>query len=341
MKEPREIRRALNRLTEGELRKLCSRWNVPLLDETPKHAILQNLLDGRLQSGLMHRDHAEMDLTHCIAQPNERMWFSCRLSGMEESKEKAFKPQDFEMALNQQLSMYFKQFTAVRIVRGVCYVRIGIETERWQESGHMQVIFVVHHIRSAFVFHSQVQKAHSPYILGALRSALHCREVRPFDLKGKDLESLARLCLERQGRYSAASLGALAGGVRNPLDTAEPQISSTLKRQQEDPDEEACGDFVDEDRVTKKTRRTALQDTFGVASEAPPVLQSLEFKVGGQFKGSLEIAGPFHMNVKFEGTNVLGGFRELAEHGLAELPYPDHIANLAETAQSKIEVEGE
>jgi len=76
----------------------------------------------------------------------------------------------------------------------------------------MQVIFLVHHARSHFLFHSQAKNSQLPYLFAAIRNAFQCNEVKDFNLTGKDLSSLAKMCLESQGRFSAASLAHAAGG---------------------------------------------------------------------------------------------------------------------------------
>jgi len=314
----KEIRRLLNRSKVEELRKLCFRWGVHLPDDATKPVAVKTLLEGKLQSGMTHKQYAETDITQCIAQPSSKLWNTCKLCFANEGAvAPTVKPSDLEQALNKELNMYYKQYTAVRNVGGVTWARIGIEEERYTTKVQMQTIFLVHHSRSHFVFLSQAKKGQLPYLLAAMQNAFKCREVNDLNLAGKDLASLAKMCLETQGRFSSASLTHAAGGVPNPL-LPTAQRSSKRKPKPKSAAERMCWD---EDAPAKKKRRVALTEVFGV-DELPPALQCVEFKVKGGYKGTRELAGPFHMHVRFEGPNVVAGFRELLEYGMAELPYP-------------------
>ena len=269
------------------------------------------------------------------------------------------KPADLEEALNKELNLcvpfptlplhnltlnlrlahfhdrYYKQYTAVRSVGGVTWARIGIEEERWRSKGQMQVIFLVHHARSHFLFHSQAKSSQLPYLFAAVKNAFRCNSVESFNLQGKDLASLAKMCLESQGKFSTASLAHAAGGVANPLEVAD-QGGKAVQRKR-GRREVAQGDFHDEEDRAKAKRRVGLVDVFGV-DKLPPALQKVEYKMKGGYKGSTVVPGSFHMHVRFEGPNVVLGFRELVETGMADLPLPPHIANLPEQMQSTVEV---
>lgn len=200
----------------------------------------------------------------------------------------------------------------------------------------MQVIFMVHHARSHFLFHSQAKNSQLPYLFAAIRNAFQCSKVEDFNLSGKDLGSLAKMCLESQGRFSAASLAHAAGGVANPLEASSPGAEAREKKR--DREEASKGPFHDEDGRAKARRKVGLAQVFGV-DKLPPALQKVEFKMKGGYKGNADVPGSFHMHVRFEGPNVVLGFRELVETGLAELPYPAHVQNLPEQMQSMIEVD--
>ena len=127
-------------------------------------------------------------------------------------------------------------------------------------------------------------------------------------------------------------------GVANPLEASSPLGGEARRKKKRE--REAKGPFVDEDGKAKARRKVGLQEVFGV-DKLPPALQKVEFKMKGGYKRTTEVPGSFHMHVRFEGPNVVLGFRELVEAGLADLPYPAHIANLPEQMQSTVEVPSE
>ncbi|XP_022107534.1 centromere protein N-like [Acanthaster planci] len=276
---------------------------------------------------------AQLDLIYQQNHPNNKKWSVFQLSKQQEYREKhvVTSPDAFQEQLGKQLSFYFKNDLCLRTKGDAWWVRLGIqEGSQSQRLSPSNVVYMVHHPHSQYIILSSIRVSHKDFVMQALLNSLHCSEIREIQLTGRDLDSLASLALHSnsQGWFSQFRLGQVD---HNPL-------SKAPSRKRKASTDVSDSDIVFENQADKEQREQQILHAFG--SNEQPKLQKIEYRLETRFRGS-EFAPamalrkePFHCKVKFEGSSVLEGIKELGKVGLTSLPLPHHLGNVHSLAKN-------
>ena len=222
---------------------------------------------------------------------------------------------------------------------GVTWLRLVVRdsADVSQLATASNTFYLVSFPHSPYFLTSPLKKEYRDFIYQALLSISGAAEVREMDLVGKDVAALKAMLLssKSQGPYSALRLGQRD---TNPLGL---NAAKRVKLDEGRSSAEGGGggaaampkSIVVEDEDEVERRRGITVETFG--SNPQPVLQKVEFELRTRYKtGGYVIDGPFACKVKFEGTSVIDGVKQLVPAGAAVLPLPPHLAELHSTAKS-------
>ncbi|XP_038069493.1 centromere protein N-A-like [Patiria miniata] len=338
------LRKVLGRFKRDEFVKHLREWgSIPsgclkevetvVAEKSTRKALVERIVQLSNIKHLTTLDVAQLDLIYHQNHPNNRKWSVFQLTKQPEQNEKhvVTSPDAFRERLGKQLSFYFKNDLCLRTRGDAWWLRLGIqEGSQAQRLSPGNVVYMVHHPHSQYLIMSSIKVSHKDFVMQALLNSLHCSEIREIQLTGRDLDSLAALALHSnsQGWFSQFRLGQVDS---NPLSKGP---SRKRKASSDVPDT----DVVFENQKDKDHREQQILHAFG--SNRQPKLQKIEYKLETRFRG-FEFAPamslhkePFHCRVKFEGSSVLEGIKELGRAGLTALPLPHHLANVHSLAKN-------
>ncbi|XP_071785066.1 centromere protein N-A-like isoform X1 [Asterias amurensis] len=304
------------------------------MKRTAKKALVQHVIQLCSVKNLSKHAVGELELIYQQNHPNSRKWSVFQLTEQAETKEKhhVTTMEEFKERLNKQLSLYFRNDLCIRRHRDAWWIRLGIqEGTQFHRQTASNVVYMVHPPQSQFIILSTIKVSHKDCVMQALLNSLRCSEIREIQLTGRNLDSLASLALNSnsQGWFSQFRL--------NQVDT-NPLAKRPSRKRKAPSSEILDSDIVFENEKEKELRDKQVLHSFG--SNEQPKLQKIEYKLETKFRGC-EFAPamslnkePFRCRVKFEGTNVLEGIRQLAKTGLVSLPLPHHLGNVHSLAKN-------
>lgn len=290
--------------------------------------------------GLNADSYGELDLI-CTHEYSTKKQWSVYL--MEKDDEPFFcdshvsNPLTIKKQLKSEITVHFEKKNVVSVLNldGVLWMRIYIQSGPTNLYRARDTVYMIYYPRTQYILFSRYKKSVEDDLLESVQNTMGCDKLKSIRLTGSHYPSLLQLALDRksQGDFNRYRLQQ----VQNlPLLQKRP-----LKRKVPEFDREP--NLVCEDESKKRQRTAELDECFGPNEQ--PLLQILEFKVAVKFKGTsglpdpMDSNQPFRCRVKFEGSSVLDGIRNMAECGLVTLPYPKYLRNVLTLGKNHIKLE--
>ncbi|XP_006821846.1 centromere protein N-A-like [Saccoglossus kowalevskii] len=334
------LRKVLNRFRKADFEIVLPEWGFVVIGEEGLHldfnratkaVIVSRITEYCKRKNITLDDVAELDLIYNHWHQNNRNWQVYRLTGAEGMKKDApIVPPDFEFTLRKQLSFYFRHDLHMMKKEDWIWLRICLKEGVGSEFSLNNVVYIMHPSDSLNVFTSTIKKSYKQYLLQALVLSLHCTKIKELELTGRHLRSLADMVLHQH------SQGVMSRYRYNQVD--ESPLSCFRKRKESPPDI-SDDRLICENTKEKRARLSQTQETFGQNKQ--PVVQKLTYKLVTGFHANEYVPGMadgdtnvFHCTVKFAGTSVIEGIRQLGPAGLAKLPLPSHLGNIHSLAKN-------
>lgn len=210
------------------------------------------------------------------------------------------------------------------------------------------VILLAHRPGTDFFFATPVKAEYRAFLLQALATAFKAESVAPWDLVGRNLASMTDALLYRDAQGPFKDLRLQAAQVEDEDDGEHVKDAPTLggrrrKREIKDAFEHPAVHAV-EDLGAKRARLEKADKVFGKA--APAALERITFKVSSRYTGLDDVASEIGdkdmgMTVRFDGTDVVAGIREMARAGLLIEPLPKFLAEVHSAAATTIHVKAD
>lgn len=235
-----------------------------------------------------------------------------------------------------RLQYFFERdnVVSVRMLNGVLWMRVYIQSGPANVYRNSDTVYVIYYPRTQYILLSRYKKSVENCLIQSLRNVMGCDKLTNILLTGSHYESLLQLALDRksQGNFSRYRL----------------QQVQNLPLMQKRPPKRKVADFLREPNLVcenesqKRQRTEILDESYGPNEQ--PLLQKLEFKVAVKFRGTCAIPRPaddnqpFRCRVKFEGSSVIEGIRNLAECGLVTMPYPKYLRSVHTLGKNHIKL---
>lgn len=270
------------------------------------------------------------------AHSNRRLWNVFKLQRINEGDPQAvLTPDVFKRKLKKELQLHFHLALKIDLVtkNDAYWIRVQTQKDTPNVAARRQkgVIYLVHYPGTEFLMATQMNKGHSQFVLQAFAQMLDCTEIVKIELKGHHVTSLAQLAINRygQGGFSKFRLNQVDG---NPLSKRRSRKRKASELELE------CPGVTQENLREEMRSKDILEETFG--DHPQPILEKVEYTLETKFKGLMYAPAmatqeeAFHCKVKFEGTNVIEGIKNLCKVGLADLPMKDHLGKIHSMAKS-------
>ncbi|XP_033105120.1 centromere protein N-A-like [Anneissia japonica] len=334
------LQKVLNRFKKEELPKSikdwgfldCSKFNF----DTSKKSTVDDILRACLKKKIKPKKVFELQLISAISNPTKK-WTVYQLTKSPEASpdQDVANPDEIHQRLKRQLSLFFKHFLSFRKHGNALWFHVAIQDSQHPRACFMpsNSVLIVHYPHSHYVMVTSIKAAYKDFVMQALMNSLECTEIRELQLSGQSLDSLADMVLNR------SSQGDFSQYRHNKVDENPLVPRKSRKRTIADTSEELLDGRISRENIKQKKRCDRINtSTFG--SYAQPVLQTLKYTLDTNFRGS-EFAPamaahnePFHCKVRFEGSNVLEGIKQLGPAGLASLPLPHHLGGVHSLAKN-------
>lgn len=340
------IKNVVSRTKVVDLKSVLERWGwleqeVEQVDiKLTKREIANNLIDICSQKDGISKDvYGELDLICTQEYSTRKQWSVYLMEKNDEhfiSSRNLSNPQNLRRKLRNEITLFFdrENSVSVRMLNGVLWIRVFIQSGPANTYRTSDTVYIIYYPRTQYILISKFKKSVQEYLFQSLQNVMGCDKLTALLLTGSHYESLIQLALEKksQGGFSKFR----HQQVQNlPLLQRKPQ-----KRKA--PLFERDPNVTCEDENFKRQRYDDLEECFGPNEQ--PKLQKLEFKVAVKFRGTTPLPEaedpnrPFHCRVKFEGSSVIDGIRNLAECGLVDLPLPKYLATVHTLGKNHIKL---
>lgn len=276
--------------------------------------------------------HAMEDLQTVQKYSHKKLWSMLKLSRKEKTNSLEGGIAVFERRLADQIFLHFDKATVCALDHHkALWVRIAVPTGRQMATPTNKVrpTYFMHPPNTDYLLVANLKVSQTKQLTQTMMTVLNAYSIEQLHLKGRHIASLLQLVLNKDtdGAYSKyyakkSSRTTRGGGKRSRSDSVDTEFDCHI---------------LQENAASQRQRKRHLEDNFGPGKQ--PLLEKVEFKLETQFKGSRHAAAMdtselFHCRVKFEGTSVIEGIRNLARAGLAPLPMKGHMANLHTVARN-------
>jgi len=272
------------------------------------------------------KETAAEDLS--LAQFRRSSWWTVyKLSPRDEHKHTSssssdsIDPEQLEQRLREEISLFMKGNLCVQMHQDVIWIRIVLD-----ESEHSRdAVYLAYYPRSRAIFASSIKLSLRDIVFHAVETALNC-DIEKTKLRSRNLQALVDMVLNQDSQGTFRDYR-----VDNPplTGTAVVESQSSVSSLPPLP-------VVVEDAEMQNQTQQHLIDTFG--SSTMPALDRIDLRVVDSFRGGYELGSTFECTVRFEGSNVLEGIRNLVQLGIAQPPLPDYLANLPSLCQNSFNI---
>ncbi|CAH1779801.1 unnamed protein product [Owenia fusiformis] len=213
------------------------------------------------------------------------------------------------------------------------WMRVSIQEYKSYIPTH--VTYIAHYPHTDTVISSTMSAAYKSYIRRAVLSTLKCVTWEDLPLAGHCVVSLAQLANHQK------SLGAYTRFQQNQADSHP--LTRKRKRQDSEEGEEHDSRILFEHETNNQSRTEYLTEKFGPNKQ--PNLEKVLYKTNLRFRGcavspKLQAlkSKQIYCQVKFEGSSVIEGIKNLSKTGRANANLPKHMVELPTMAKSVITI---
>ncbi|XP_021352767.1 centromere protein N-like isoform X2 [Mizuhopecten yessoensis] len=272
--------------------------------------------------------------------PKKRLW---RVFHLKDNKDNTgnrwldlCNPQKFKKKFKSQADLYFDSATSVcvGVNKGALWTRLYISSmvNRGQEETYRPSnnVYIVYFPKTQYVIISRYKQSTEEFLHQAIMTTLGVTDMTNMQLTGYDLHSLIHLAMNRKCQGSFSKFNSVQG-QKHPFAGFQPKKRKAIEIERDE-------NIFCEDEETMKKRAKILEKSFGL--EEQPCLEKVEYRVKTKFRGTDYVPSmakrqdTFKCTVKFEGTSVLEGIRNLGATGLANVPLPGHLASVHSLAKN-------
>lgn len=296
--------------------------------EGSKKSFVSRILDSCYHGEVTKDQVALMDLLYHQTYPNCKKWIVYKLEGFEPGKKLNISdPWKFKSKLKSSLEHYFKVDIFVHLWKNSLWTRLHF-CEGSSSSLLSNTVYIIYYPNAQYIFMSSIKAAYKQYILQALSSLLHCQALEEINLSGRDVFSLKELLLNKssQGAFSKYKLNQID---MNPLSRKRKrEIDANMKPLNQE--------ITNENKEEQRKRHQIADNAFGPNPQ--PVLERVEFKTRTRLRSGSQdfpqLNNPISCSVKFEGTSVIEGIKNLGAQTFVSVPLPSYLANLHSLARN-------
>ncbi|XP_035679151.1 centromere protein N-like [Branchiostoma floridae] len=333
------LRKLLCRFKLPDLRQALEEWDCVAVDGEvfvggrQKRVVVDRVLRAcQLQGEEIGLEQlGALDLVYNKMYSRNRVWNAYHFTGHKKKQDDCTVSADvFQRSLGKQLFFYFRHILCVRQYSDALWVWLMVQEKVGSVWTPSNIVHMVYYPASPHIFTSTMKAEYKEYIKQALLLTLGYSKAQFMDLSGRDVESLAELAKRRHGQKDSSK------GRHNQEDVSpESQTSRKRKKQGEESENE---DVIQEDAEDRQWREDYTRETYG--DEPQPTLENVVYKLHASFEHGGVAPGmddqPFHMTVKFSGSNVLEGMKALGPAGIAEPPFPSYLESLPHIGKNTI-----
>ncbi|XP_071958699.1 centromere protein N-like [Antedon mediterranea] len=332
------LKQTLNRFKKDEFPQVVKEWGFVKTDNfgSSKKSAVNEILADCQKKEIKPKTVFELQLISTVLHPTNKKWTVYKLTRSSGSADLT-NPYVIQRKIKKQISSFFKHCLCFRKHSDSLWFHVAI----LQDSPHSQACFlpsnsflIVHYPHSPYIMVTNIKAAYKDIVMQALMNSLECTKIQELKLTGRNLHSLADMVLncDSQGAFSQYRLNKID---QNPLT----RKSRKRPRGPEVKEEVFDGRICCEDIQEKKQRKEINISTFGINKQ--PILETVKYNLETTFRGTdfapaMDQKKPFRCRVKFEGTNVLEGIKQLGPAGLAILPLPHHIGRVHSLAKNHL-----
>ncbi|PFX22237.1 centromere protein N-like [Stylophora pistillata] len=298
--------------------------------EGTKESFVNRILKKCFDKNVTAEHVALMDLIYHQSHPNCKKWTVYKLVGFDPKKMlNTSEPWKFRSQLKSCLGLYFKVEIYVHLWRNGLWTRIQF-CNRSSTSLLSNNVFIIYYPNSEYVFMSTIKAAHKQYIVQTLSTLLHSQTLEEVKLSGRDVPSLKELVLNKssQGVLSKYRLNQVDG---NPL--------SRKRKREKDRKLEVLQsqEITSENWAEEQKRQQLIDGAFG--TNLQPKLERIEFKMQTRLRSRQQfpqLISPISCNVRFEGSSVLEGIKNLGSQSFVDIPLPSYLTNLHSLSRNSL-----
>ncbi|XP_060077054.1 centromere protein N-like [Ylistrum balloti] len=344
--DDRRLRSIISNCKSDYIKPLLTQWGRQIQCQNimsvnfsdPKKTIAQTLLSLCRSRKHFKTEIDELDLMCTQMYPKKQLW---KVFHLEDKKDNIgnmwldlCNPQKFKKKFKSQAELYFDNVVSVcvGVNKGALWTRLSatISGRRQQEYRPSNIVYMVYFPKTQYIIVSRYKLSAEEFLKQTILTTLGSTGMTNMQLTGRDLYSLIHLALNRkcQGPFSKFSS---SQEQRPPFAGFQPKKRKVIEIEHNQ-------NIICEDEETMKKRAKLLEKSFGL--EEQPCLEKVEYKVKTKFRGTDYVPSmanrqdAFKCTVKFEGTSVLEGIRNLGATGLATVPLPGHLAGVHSLAKN-------
>ncbi|KAL4235128.1 hypothetical protein ACF0H5_006766 [Mactra antiquata] len=288
------------------------------------------------KGGLTMEVVGELDLFCLHMNSTKKVWNVYQLKekqGSSSSKNVNTLPAKIKTKLMKQMRIYFNKDCCVSLLMldGLLWGRLYLPVKGRKGYQPTRCLYFIHYPLSPVIIFNGMKVSFGEFISQCLVVALGYKELEDLDLTGHHYPSLAELALNKfsEGGYSKYQQIQSHRGPLNKVTSRKRKAPCFIEDE----------NIIDLNRAEKKRRLDVLEKKFG--EYVMPTLEKVEFRVELPYR-SKEIVPElskdgevFSCKVRFRGTSVLEGFRNLATAGYAKVPLPKHLTCVTTRAKNK------
>ncbi|XP_033753905.1 centromere protein N-like isoform X2 [Pecten maximus] len=346
--DARRLRSIICSCKSNDIKPLLTQWgrqiqcqNVVSVNYSDSKKSIAQALSSICQSRKHFKTEVdELDLKCTQMYPKKRLWKVFHLKDKSDNTTNKWldlcNPQKFKKKFKSQSELYFDNVTSVcvGVHQGALWTRLYATNtvNRQQDQSYLpsNTVYIVYFPKTEYVIMSRYKLSTEEYLHQAILTTLGATEMTNMQLCGHDLYSLIHLAMNRKCQGSFSKFNSKQD-QRQPFAGFEPKKRKAIEIEKDDK-------IFCEDEETMKKRAKILEKSFG--QEEQPCLEKVEYRVKTKFRGTDYVPSmarrqeAFKCTVKFEGSSVLEGIRNLGATGLASVPLPGHLANVHSLAKN-------
>jgi hypothetical protein len=299
-----------------------------------KEKKVAKIVESNFKAGITYEQFGKLEVEHFVNNQKKGKWIGYSLSFL--SQNGTVECQALRDAISNELKSYFPHFVYTQMVDSAIWIRVSIEAQRNPLSSDsiaskvslsslFTPINIVHYPHSDCLFINGLTAQYKKFVLFSLKNAMNCSSVEPMDLECPDLTSMKELALERasQGRFKR-----YRSENKNPLDRATE--TESVVELPANPLLNPAPNIVYENAMEIEQKKNYIAHEFGKEEAGGPTaaLEYVKFVDYACPINGIEGKDSLTLGVKFEGKNVIAGFRECLHYNIVHPNLPPCLENL-------------
>lgn len=287
------------------------------------------------KDGLTMDKVGELELICLQMHSTKRQWSAYHLSekqGSASVTDSIKSPSKLRLQLIKQIKNYFHKGCSVSVVlhEGLLWGRLYLPLPKKKSYQPTRCLYFIYYPHSPIIILSGMKVGFAEYISQCFVVAFGYKELTELSLTGHHYPSLAELAMDKfsEGGYTKYQQTHRLGGPLSDITSRKRKAPAMFEHE----------NIIDTNRGEKRRRLEILDENF--SENVQPTLEKLEYRVELPYRCK-EVAPDlkndgnlFHSRVRFRGTSVLEGLRNLAAASYATVPLPKHLTCVPSRARN-------